>query len=537
MRTFPVLAVGLMAAPAFAQLPAPSLVARVAPRAAWTAVVSAGFSTGATTGTPTPNATFRVDNPGAASATHLYVFGGSLGNNTGTTANDLWAFDAVAGTFTQLLLDGAVGSPPARGRAAIAWNPLTQKLMVFGGNTRGATPTLLNDTWEYDPVTNSWTNLAPAISPSPREHAAMAFDPFYGTMVLFGGNTNVSPQAPNNETWVFLGGAWVQLAPTNIPPARAQHSMVTRTDSFQDVLMCAGLDASSASPDQIRHLDVWRWSSGDWSLLSNYDVLTNTGTTFPASVVGNQAVYDPLRGRLVLQGGNGHTLPANTTYLYGTSYGGSPSNYTSEFDSFTNSWTIYSTPLTGATPFNNNDPAIGRVSRYFGGFVAATGKVYKACGQDPVRSGSRPTYNVYAYQATALATVTSNGAGCSGSAGTLALASSTLPWSSRTFQATGTGFAAGALGFGLVGLTTASTPLSQLFPLAGAGCTLLVNPDVSLLLLPSAGSVQLPLSLPASLAFVGLGLHCQVLSLELGPTSVITGLASSNSLTLTIGAL
>src|SRR5262245_12271208 len=100
----------LAAAPAVAQIPAPTLVSRIAPRAAWTAVTSAGATTSGTlTGGSYPataNTTFRAANPGATSFDKLWVFGGCLANNTATTTNDLWAFDAVAGTFTQVIADG-----------------------------------------------------------------------------------------------------------------------------------------------------------------------------------------------------------------------------------------------------------------------------------------------------------------------------------------------------------------------------------------------------------------------------------------------
>ncbi|MBL8751354.1 MAG: hypothetical protein JNK78_19510, partial [Planctomycetes bacterium] len=67
--------------------------------------------------------------PGAASNDAIWVFGGALGNNSPTTANDLWKFDALAGTFTQVIADGAPGSPTHRASASVAWNPLTNKLV------------------------------------------------------------------------------------------------------------------------------------------------------------------------------------------------------------------------------------------------------------------------------------------------------------------------------------------------------------------------------------------------------------------------
>ncbi len=536
-----------LAAAAAAQLPAPTLNPRTAPRAAWSAVTSAGVTTGATTSPPTVNGTFRADNPGAVGLDTLWIFGGSLGNNTAFTANDLWAFDPIAGTMTQRIADGAAGSPAHRGRAAIAWNPANNRLTVFGGNTRGgpsgtATQTLLNDTWEYDPATNAWTNVTPAgASPSPRQYASMALDPATGGLLLFGGETSTtSPPTYANDTWLWIGGGWVQLSPTTTPPARGQHTLVTRTGAVQDVALVCGINNAVAAPDQVRFLDVWSWNGGDWTLLSDCNVVANpsgVGATWPASTVGCQAVYDPLRARIVVQGGNGITVAANTTYVYGPNYGGSPTNYTSEFDSFSNTWSIYANPTTGTSPFNNTDPAIGRVSRYFAGFIPATGKIYKACGQDPTKSGSRPTNNVYAYQASTVAAAVAYGAGCVGSGGPLALAAGNLPWTGRTFTCTATGFGPLSLGLGVLGVSQSAIPLPALLPQGGAGCNLLNSADALVTLVPTAGQAQIALPIAASTALAGATLNFQAAELQFDLSLNWIGLFSSNGIAITVGAL
>jgi hypothetical protein len=504
-------------------------------------VVSAGTTTpsGTPPATPNVNTTFRADSCGAASSDKIWVFGGSLGNNTSTTTNDLWAFDALAGTFTQVLAHGAAGAPPARGRHSVAWNPSTNRLVVFGGNTRGATPTLLNDTWEFDPSTSTWTNLAPATSPSPRQLGSMTYDPTLGGILLFGGQTNdTTPAVSSSETWLLLGGTWSQLTPANAPAARNQHSMVTRSD-FGDVLLCGGLDNGIATPEQIRFLDVWTWNGSNWTMISNCDVLTNptgAGTTWPGSVNGNQAVYDPLRKRVVMQGGNGIHVAANTTYVYGSSYGGSPTNFTSEFDCLTNQWVLYSTG-TGTTPYNNSDPQIGRISRYFGGFVATTGKVYKVCGQNAAGSSSKPIYNVYAYQANPVASTTAYGAGCNGVGGPMVLTADNAPWTGRTFSATSTGFGPLSFCLGIVGLTQVSIPMIAVLPQGGLGCNVLANPDLLLTVVPVAGSAQIQFALPNTPSLGGVPLQFQAAELAFDLLGNITLLAGSNGLTATIGAL
>ncbi|MCC7065946.1 MAG: hypothetical protein IT456_24330 [Planctomycetes bacterium] len=529
-------AIALLIAPAMAQfapLPAPNLLTRTAPRATWTAVVSAGLCT--------TGSTFRSDAPGAATNSKIYVFGGCLNNNTSTTVNDLWEFDAVAGTYTQVHNGSTSLAPHARGRHAMAWNPLSNKLVVFGGDNRATGPlpadTLLADTWEYDLATGTWTDLTPvAGSPSPRRWCTMAFDATFGGMVMFGGDLGAG--ITTSETWLWNGSAWALLS-SGAVPARRMAGLVNRPAPHNDVLMCGGEDTTSVAPEVIRHLDVWSWSGGTWTKISDYDWATGTGT-FPASTTANQAVYDQLRQRIVMQSGQGIAAgtAANATYIYGTTlYNGSPSNYTSEFDSVTNSWSLYASSTAGTAPYNNNDPVIGRISRYSAAYVPATGKVYALGGQNPNNSGSKPTYSVYAYQANPVATATSYGAGCTGSAGALSLASNNLPWTQRTFSATGTGFPAGSLGFAAVGFTTAATPLSLLHPAGGAGCDLLVNPDVSLLLLPTAGNVNVQLAMPTDPAYAGIVLNTQCLCLEFGPSFNLTAITSTNGLALQIGAL
>ena len=532
----------LLAATAAAQLPSVTLTNRTAPRATWTAVTTAGTTTPAGTPPTVPNfnTTFRADSCGAASNDKIWVFGGSLGNNTATTTDDLWAFDAVAGTFTQVLAHGTAGNPTARGRHSVAWNPTNGKLVVFGGNTRGTTPTLLNDTWEVDPSTTTWANVTPAgSSPSPRQFAAMTYDPVLGGMLLFGGQTNdVAPNANSSESWLFVGGTWNLLSPATAPAARGQHSMVTRSD-FGDVLLCGGIDNGIATPEQIRFLDVWTWNGSNWTKISDCDVLTNptgAGATWPGSVNANQAVYDPLRQRVVLQGGNGITAAANTTYVYGPNFGGSPSNYTSEFDCLTNQWVLYSTG-TGATPFNNSDPQIGRISRYFGGFVPATGKVYKVCGQNAAGSSSKPIYNVYTYQANPVAGTASYGAGCTGPGGALSLTADNRPWTGRTFSATAGTLGPTSFGLGVVGTTQTSLPLVAVLPQGGLGCDLLATPDVVVTLLPIAGQVQIQLPLPNTPTLAGATLNFQVTELQFDLFGNIAGLFSTNGLAITVGAL
>jgi len=500
--------VALVSGIALAQIPSPSPQARSAPRAEYIATTGVG-------GVVPAN---RHWSHAAGNGTSMFVFGGRNGTGAGPVRNDLQEFDATTLTWTEHNADGDPLAPAPRYRNGIAWDALTSKLIVFGGEDGAGN--ILGDTWQWDPVTNSWANISPALSPSARRFSAMAQEPSTGGLLLFGGwDVN---DTPLNDTWLFIGGTWIQLNPATSPPARGHHSLVTR-DNFGDVFLCAGHDG--AATGRIHFLDSWRWDGPN----ATWVQINPTTTAVPHGVAGNQAVYDPLRSRVVLTGGQGiSTAAGNTGGAYGTEYGGSPSAWTSEFDCVTNEWLLY-----GPAAFSTADPVIGRASRYYSAFIPAAGKIYFWGGQNPSGTGT-PLTDMKEYQAAPVASVASYGAGCSG----LVLAADSDPWLGRTFESTLTGLSAGSLVWGITGFTTAATPLATLHPAGGAGCDLLMVPDGTLFLLNIGGSAEFDLALPSSIVFAGAAMHMQGLQVTVnGAGTVITSLTSSNGITITAGAL
>ncbi len=495
------LSAALLSSLASAQLPTPNPIPRVKPRAHWVLTPSV-------TGTPTQ----RRDNPGAASESKLYVFGGRAGNATSSVLNALYEFDGKA--WTLKTAEGAVGSPPKRGGAAVAWDFGRKKLVVFGGDAAGSPVKLLADTWEWDPTSNKWTQLSSKVSPSARRWSAMAWDPISKGMVLFGGLTAAGY---SDETWVLVAGQWTKRTPSSKPPARSNHSMMTRRD-YKDIVLVAGQD-NSKTP-KVRHLDVWRWLGATWIQLP-------TNKTNPHGCAGNQAVYDESRKRIVLQGGNGISTYGGAT-LYGKLYGGSPSSWRSEYACVSNRWL-----LCGPSSFSTADPVIGRISRYFAGYIAALGKVYKVSGQNP--SGTGTITGTCEYQATPVATAATLGKGCQN----LVLAGvfpKDRPWLGRTLDAQVTGLATGSLALGLIGFKSYSIPLKSIFSVGGAGCTLYSGFDITLPLSNTGGKAMLSLPLPSDVKFAGAKIYEQVLQFQFSGSS-LSSFTASNGLTLTLGAL
>jgi N-acetylneuraminic acid mutarotase len=101
---------------------------------------------------------------------------------------------------------------PGRAFFASAFDPVSDKIVVFGGTD--ASGQQLDETWTYDG--NTWTQVATNGSPGPRAAAAMAYDRKTQQLVMFGGFVGFTIL---NDTWVFDGASstWKQASPHHAP--------------------------------------------------------------------------------------------------------------------------------------------------------------------------------------------------------------------------------------------------------------------------------------------------------------------------------
>ena len=139
-----------------------------------------------------------------AAGSLLLLFGGS---NTGSLLQDCWRLDGAA--WSQVL--GPL--PPSRRSAALAYDTVRQRLVLFGG-TAGSK---LQDTWEWDGVT--WTQRLPIVKPPVRSGHAMAYDRLRGVTVLYGGTTDPSNDILG-DLWEWDGTHWTQRTPAISPGLR-----------------------------------------------------------------------------------------------------------------------------------------------------------------------------------------------------------------------------------------------------------------------------------------------------------------------------
>ena len=241
-------------------------------------------------------------------ARELIIFGGQLNFTMGNTTADVFKFDLVSNTFTQLNpatpdgpilgrqghvatfdfarnrmvvwggIDGAgtlsttdtwaldftvtppawrkvttSGTPPsARFGMAAAQDVANAKWYLFGGSTDLGAP--LSELFTFDLATNTWAQVHGRNStgaPIDRTNAVAAFDPSARKFVLFGGNNLARMDL--RELWTFdvTARTWTQL-PMSGPIARSKGAFFDGSP----VHLFSGI-ASLLTPPASMVLDFW----------------------------------------------------------------------------------------------------------------------------------------------------------------------------------------------------------------------------------------------------------------------------------------
>ncbi len=227
--------------------------------------------------------------------------------------DDTWTWDGAE--WTQLQVAG----PTPRVGANIAYDPLRDRVLLYGGLTSAGRPT---DTWEWDG--QRWRLLSET-GPEIVGERSMAFDPSIGRIILFDGRTGRP-----SKTWVWTGHIWLLIATNG--PAVSSYALVTDTAQGRIVMITdtsyreiwewngsawhwiakhqgpelwykfdAAFDASRSAIlvtggayDGNYNDETWEWNGQDWSLLAKEPRLAR---------YSHRMVYDASRDRLVLFGG------------------------------------------------------------------------------------------------------------------------------------------------------------------------------------------------------------------------------------------
>lgn len=208
------------------------------------------------------------------------VLFGPTPRSESTLLGDLWEWDGSEWTLRAV---AGPTSPAPRAEAAMAYDPVRDRLVLFGGYTVGpdGRSRRFGDTWEWDG--RDWREIT-RDGPPGRSGSAMVFDPVRRRALLFGGSTGTA----TDEAWEWDGSQWTLL--TRAPGRRFNPSMSYDVTKSR-VLVFGGWNGSTRLADFVELRDtVWR-------------SVTATGAG-PSSRNHTAVAFDTHRGRMVLVGGH-----------------------------------------------------------------------------------------------------------------------------------------------------------------------------------------------------------------------------------------
>jgi hypothetical protein len=197
-------------------------------------------------------------------------------------------------------------------------------MVIFGGWTPGSSA-YSDITYQFNLSTNQWSILHGGSSagtcPSGRESARAVYDPRTGTsnnprMIVFGG---LDATSERNDVWQFdlVSNSWTQLSPGGSGPPTARFGGTTVYDASTSTPRMLIHGGVTTSPSTSAFQDTWALSLGSspsWSQLSN----ANNQKTHQAFCMDTTADQIVVFGWL-----NGSITQVNDTETFDTALGSS----------------------------------------------------------------------------------------------------------------------------------------------------------------------------------------------------------------------
>ena len=153
-------------------------------------------------------------------------------------------------------------SPMKRSAGAMVWDPVQERLLLFGG----LASTLTNELWAYDGL--SWHELSstdPELdgNPGPRDYHAIAFDTHRNRLVTFGGTT--ADTFGSRDLWEWDGHSWARTRPagSDAPGPVERHGMAMTYDTQNELTLLF----SGHAQGNTGYRDLWGWDGSGWTNL------------------------------------------------------------------------------------------------------------------------------------------------------------------------------------------------------------------------------------------------------------------------------
>jgi hypothetical protein len=185
----------------------------------------------------------------------VILFGGSVVWHG--AYNETWAWDG-----SQWTLVSNTGPSP-RMYAAMAYDATRDRMVLFGGQPAWNNPSYAGDTWEWDG--SSWTQAA-TTGPNGRSASLMVYDPVRQRVVLFGGYTggasNYSDRVYYDDTWEWDGVQWTKVHISGPSPSPRHGGAAFYDVNRGSIILVGGYGGPNFGYGDFHH-DTWEYRPTD----------------------------------------------------------------------------------------------------------------------------------------------------------------------------------------------------------------------------------------------------------------------------------
>ena len=206
-------------------------------------------------------------------------------------------------------------TPVPRIENALVYDSVSNRLIMFGGYDLNWNK--MNDIWEYNAATGTWTDVTPTTGALPARRAghAMAFDPVRRVAILFGGVTDsgvTDSEVYLNDTWEWntVSKTWTNV--TGTPPAllSGRNGVRMVKDAINDRMILVGGNDGNHFYPYANPLDTGQDQTGTWA----WNLTSRAWTQLPAVSVPDKSftgrafpglTYNSQTGRVTVFGGVG----------------------------------------------------------------------------------------------------------------------------------------------------------------------------------------------------------------------------------------
>ena len=218
-----------------------------------------------------------------------------FGGYNGTYSDKTWEYDNTLNAWTEITTSP---KPSGRQSSGLSYDTGQNVAVLFGGID--ANGDFLRDTWEYNPASNTWTNVTPGTSPPVLVDFPLVYDTAASRHILYGQNF----QFGNMETWAYDASAntWANRNPSNSMSARSGYALAYHEGRGRTVLFGGAFFMSLYD-------ETWEYSYAGNSWL-------NTGATGPSARAAHSMTYRSSFTSVVLFGGITSSGKSQETWVY-----------------------------------------------------------------------------------------------------------------------------------------------------------------------------------------------------------------------------